>query len=116
MYLHCSYYRRRKGGINLRERLYITEKIKTKLNNKHSLKVDVIEQVWKDYNGITLVDTREEHRTHPPTEWFIGTSTNGVAIKIVFVPHKEIEGLVFLKTAYKPSSREIEIYKKRSML
>lgn len=58
-----------------------------------------------------IVDPREDHRTDPPTEWFISETDRQRKLKVAFVAK---DGNVFLKTAYEPNDVEIRIYAKHS--
>jgi hypothetical protein len=58
------------SGEMMTEDLFISDNVERKLNNKHSLRGQDVERLWKKYNGITLEDTRENHRTAPPLSGF----------------------------------------------
>ncbi|MGA7981011.1 MAG: hypothetical protein WCA32_12415 [Chromatiaceae bacterium] len=58
-----------------------------------------------------MIDTREEHRTQPPTRWFIAETNLGRKLKVVFVPKGED---VIIKTAYGPNEIERRMYRELS--
>ena len=97
-------------GVVMDLKLYISPDIAKKLKDKHSLYVSEVESVWANYNGITLEDTREQHRTSPATMWFIAKSPTGRDLKIVYVPEDDI---AYMRTAYDANATEIWLYKKR---
>lgn len=95
------------------EELYISDVVKEKLITKHNLNPDVVMSLWNSYIGVTILDTREQHRTIPPTEWFLARDANGLIIKLAFI--LDTDGIAFLKTAY-PVARNaqtvIKIFRK----
>lgn len=56
-----------------------------------------------------LEDAREEHRTHPPTQWFIAQTDTGRRLKVVFVEDVDA-GAIHIKTAYESNATEEKIY------
>ncbi|MGH8119300.1 MAG: ADP-ribosyl-(dinitrogen reductase) hydrolase [Gammaproteobacteria bacterium] len=70
---------------------------------------DEIVQCFANRTGIYLYDTREKHRSDPPTQWFISLTDFGRKLKVVFM-HKD--GNIYLRTAYTPKPTEIAIYSK----
>jgi hypothetical protein len=58
-----------------------------------------------------LEDTREDHKSDPPTLWFIAETYRGRKLKVVFIMRgKDIH----IRTSYPPNEDEIRIYNKRS--
>lgn len=53
-----------------------------------------------------LTDPREEHRTNPPTLWFIAETDKGRRLKICFVKVRAVNNSVAyeVKTVYEPST------------
>lgn len=68
-----------------------------------------VEDAWYLHEGHFLEDTREDHKSEPPTLWFISETINGRKLKIVIVPNKEL-GVAALRTAYEPDENEVKIY------
>ena len=89
-----------------------SERILEKLQDKHDgvTKSEVIE-CFDNSDDRTLEDTREEHKTIPPTQWFISETNRGRQLKICFV-FDEDENTVYVITAYKHNSEEIRIFEK----
>ena len=49
--------------------------------------------------------TREEHRTNPPTHWFLAETCYGRLLKVVFVPDTNGKD-IYIKTAYEPNEQK----------
>jgi hypothetical protein len=95
-------------------RLVITERVMEKLVEKHKVsRAEVVQcfamQCFANKLGRLLEDDREDHRTTPPTRWFIAETDAGRELKIVFVREDDV---VFLKSAYEPDAEEKRIYNK----
>jgi len=88
-------------------RLVISQAVAKKLAEKHRVSRRELEQCFENRIGGLLLDTREEHRTDPPTLWFLAETDAGRKLKVVFVQRGE---LVFVKTAYDANDDEKEIY------
>ncbi len=87
--------------------IIISPRIDAKLDAKHTVEREEIEQCFDNRCGFNLVDDREEHRTDPPTLWFIAQTRTGRLLKIIFI-HKD--GNIHVKSAYEPNEVEIAIY------
>lgn len=94
-------------------KIAITPKVLAKLEQKHGVTPKEVEQCFLNRTGGFLEDTREQHRTDPPTQWFIGETNKGRRLKVVFV-RRQIEAgpQIDLRTAYVPNAEEIRIYEK----
>lgn len=92
--------------------LIISNPVKRKLMVKHGgITEQEILECFANRERCCLIDDREDHRTDPPTQWFIGETDRGIKIKVVFI---ENESDLIIKTAYTPNSLEIEIYEENS--
>ena len=90
--------------------IVIAPRILTKLQNKSPpVSQKEVEQCFANKSGRLLKDTREKHRTNPPTLWFIAKTNQNRALKIVFM---QIGLNVNLKSAYDPNPDELHIYNK----
>ncbi len=89
-----------------------SKKVLEKLEEKHCgiTKTDVLE-CFDNSDGRALEDTREEHITVPPTQWFISETNRGKRLKVCFV-YVEEENTVYIKTAFEPNDTEIYIFEK----
>jgi hypothetical protein len=89
--------------------LIITDKIAEKLWSKHGVMRADVEQCFANRQGGLLEDTREGHRTDPPTWWFISETDRGRRLKIVFI---ERDGSYYIKTAYDANDAEEQLYER----
>ena len=89
--------------------LVISQKISEKLATKHNVSPDEVAQCFANREGQFLLDPREEHRSDPPTLWFIAETNFGRKLKVVFI-HKE--GNNYLRSAFPPDENELRIYRK----
>ena len=89
----------------------ISNHTKFKLQTKHNLADPkcAIREAFCNMDGDFLIDTREEHASDPPTEWFISETNYGVKLKVCFI---EKDGVFHIRTAYTPNAEEIRIYEK----
>ena len=53
--------------------IIISSQTRLKLKNKHNIPdpESAIREAFCNMEGETLIDTREDHQSDPPTEWFI---------------------------------------------
>ncbi|EAA8759593.1 hypothetical protein LB105_003636 [Salmonella enterica] len=88
----------------------ISGKIRRKLADKTPpVTEEDIVQCFSNRDGNFLEDTRENHKSDPPTQWFISETDYGVKLKVVFVYYPD-RG-VAIRTAYAPNDTEVSIYK-----
>jgi len=59
-----------------------------------------------------IEDAREEHRTRPPTMWFIGETNQFRRLKVVYIQTRA--GDLLIKTAYEPDDIEEWIYEQEA--
>jgi hypothetical protein len=73
--------------------LIISTRVREKLANKiPPVTEEELLQCFENRSGKYLLDMREEHRTDPPTRWFIAQTHYGRELKVVFVPKKNEQG------------------------
>jgi hypothetical protein len=77
--------------------LVISPAILSKLEIKHKVSKREVEQCFRNKYGNYLEDARENHKTNPPTYWFVSNTNNLRRLKIIFVFK---DGNVHLKSAY----------------
>jgi len=87
--------------------IIVTTRIDNKLDKKHAVTVEEVDQCFDNRCGVNLIDDREDHRTDPPSLWFIAETNRGRLLKIVFVYR---DGNIYLKSAYEPNEDEVKIY------
>jgi len=86
--------------------------VKQKLAEKHGVSVDEVQQCFANREGGLLEDTREDHKSDPPTQWFIAETDYGRRLKVVFI-FKDVN--ILLKTAYVPNCKEEKIYQRHAV-
>lgn len=91
-------------------RFVFSDRILDKLDEKHGVsKKEVIECFYNSNDQDYLEDSREEHKTIPPTQWFLSYTDNGRLLKVVFVLKVETNTF-YIKTAYEPSQQVIDMF------
>jgi hypothetical protein len=60
----------------------------------------------------SLIDTRDRHRTKPPTRWFIAETNTMRRLKIVFITARSGDHII--KTAYDPDDSEAKLYEEET--
>lgn len=93
----------------------MSPRIRQKLEDKHGVSEEEVRQCFQNVEGEFLRDRREDHRTDPPTHWFIAPTNRNRLLKVVFVARKEeaedgTRVRIDVKTAYPPAQDEIDIY------
>lgn len=91
--------------------LILSPAIRAKLKVKHCVDEKEIEQAFANRSRGFLVDTREEHLTNPPTEWFVAETDRGRKLKVCFV--REF-GNIYIKSAYEVEQYIVDIYEKHA--
>jgi hypothetical protein len=92
--------------------LIISHSVRVKLGNKTPpVTREEIEQCFANRSGRYLEDTREDHKSNPPTQWFIAETYYGRKLKIAFIQRDKS---TVIRTAYDPSKEELRIYTKFS--
>jgi uncharacterized DUF497 family protein len=93
-------------------RIAVSDATRDKSLSKHQVNMREVEMCFENRDGATLIDTREDHRTDPPTQWFIAETNQGRMLIVCFVLKA---GVCPLKTAYEPNAEECRIYKTHAM-
>lgn len=89
--------------------IIISSRIDQKLDSKHTVSAQEVDQCFDNKCGFNLIDDREAHQTDPPTLWFIAETNKGRLLKII---HVFRDGNIYLKSAYEPDDVEIGIYER----
>jgi len=98
--------------------LSISSAVRNKLHEKHRVSEEEIIQCFSSREKGFLEDTREEHKTRPPTLWFVAETDYGRTLKIMFIYEDKIDEdgvkskVVSIKSAYEPSADVVRIYNK----
>lgn len=92
--------------------LEVSEKIREELANKQpAVTVKEVEEALLNREGQLLIDNREQHRTTPPTLWFVSRTNRNRILKVMIVVEN---GRVYLKSAYDATAEVIRIYESKS--
>ena len=91
-------------------KLYIHSSVEQKLKKKHGVDPHEVHEVWNKYDGITLVDTREQHRSNPATEWFVAETVSYRKLKVIFIPVEDL-GYAILRSCYEANQKEINLFR-----
>ncbi len=83
-----------------------------KLRTKHGVEKHEVIECFDSRSKKALIDDREEHRTDPPTQWFISETDAGRRLKVVFIRISASEAVI--RTAYEPSEDEERICQQRA--
>lgn len=86
----------------------ISHKILEKLRDKHGVSERDVHQCFENRTGGLLYELRKEHKTDPPTRWFIAPTHKCRLLKICYI---ERDGDQYLRTAFPPDSTELHIYR-----
>jgi hypothetical protein len=92
--------------------LYLSPSVREKLRKRQITEAHVT-QCFANRNGKYLIDDREEHRTAPPTKWFVASTDYGIILKVCFVFDPDTK-LIEIKTAYPATAEVAAIYKKKA--
>lgn len=89
--------------------LIISDKIRMKIGDaSHGGITDKeVRECFMNRCGKVVRDDREQHRTDPPTQWFVAETHLGKKLKIVYVEDDEH---VYLKSAYLATKTIQEIF------
>lgn len=90
-------------------RLIIYPLILDKLEKKHGVSADEVEQAfWNRTSGLAK-ETRPQNQGEEPRFWFISMTDTGRDLKVVFFFDHKVPVIV---TAYEPSDDEVNFYEK----
>lgn len=88
----------------------ISRNISEKIYKKHNVIEEEVYECFLNRDGSLLKDSRLNHRTDPPTMWFIARTDHNRLLKIVFIEFSD--GRYEIKTAYEPNEEEVKIYER----
>jgi len=88
----------------------ISANVRDKLTNKHNVQINEICQCFCNREKGFLRDSREEHQSNPPTQWFVAETNNGRRLKIIFIA--EDDNTITIKSAYEATDDVTRIYEK----
>ncbi len=90
--------------------IYISDWVARKLLEKHDVTEPEVYQCFYNNTAKYVQDTRKEHRTNPPTLWFIAETDAKRRLKVVFLPYSKTEYV--LKTTFPPNKDEERLWKR----
>ncbi|PID44069.1 MAG: ADP-ribosyl-(dinitrogen reductase) hydrolase [Proteobacteria bacterium] len=88
-------------------KLKISARVKEKLRKKHNVGVDEVIECFANREGGIYKDVREDHKTNPPSLWFIAETNMGLHLKVVYINKN---GEIHIKTAYPANKTEKNLY------
>ena len=86
----------------------ISRDVQNKLHEKHLVSIKEVKQCFSNKHAGDLEDSRAEHKTDPPTKWFISETDKGRQLKIIYMI--DSAGNIHLKSAYPPEGAAVSIY------
>lgn len=85
-----------------------------KLLEKHRVTTKEVGECFANGEGLYFVDDSEEHRTDPPTYWFMAPTNHNRMLKICFV-RQGSDGDI--KTAFQPTNeKHLDLYRQLAKL
>ena len=90
--------------------LVFSEAVTAKLDKRHKVTKQEVEECFANVTRGYLLDTREEHQTDPPTHWFIEETNAGRQLCICFMQMPNMD--IHVKTAFEPDEKRYHVYRK----
>ncbi len=90
----------------------ISKKTAQKLRERHGVDLHEVIECFENRTKSPIEETREEHRSYPPTQWFIAETDTGRRLKVVFIQISPVKTVI--RTAYEPDDIEEEIYERKT--
>jgi uncharacterized DUF497 family protein len=91
--------------------LRISQAVLDKLDQKHGVSRREVEQGFENKCGLYLEDDREDHKSDPPTLWFVAPTSQGRLLKIIFIYR---DGLVHLRSAFDADAAVQHLYDQKA--
>ena len=88
--------------------LFMSKDVEEKLKTKHDVVPREVQECFNNRLRTYLEDTKEDHKTNPPTWWFVGETDLERELKVCFIYRKGVG--YEIKTAYEPNGQEREVY------
>lgn len=80
-----------------------------KLIEKHDVTREEVNQCFMNRSSPSFEDRRAEHRTDPPTFWFVAETDRGRVLKVVYI---EKDDHFAIKSAFEPKDGSDALYEK----
>jgi len=93
-------------------RLIVSKSIEAKLNDPTpGVSLREVQEAIANRAGKLLIDDRAEHKTNPPTYWFVAETNKGRMLKVMMV----LDGNdAYLKSAYGATPTVIQIFERKA--
>ena len=88
--------------------IVISKKVSEKLKDKHQVTEKELLEAFNNRTGKFLMDPREEHRSDPPTMWFVALTNHRRLLKVCFIQRDDD---THIRTAYTANDVELRIYR-----
>jgi hypothetical protein len=85
----------------------ISPRVEAKLREKHDVSTSEVAECFANRWGKFYTDDREDHRTDPPTYWFVSETDRGRMLKLAFVRYPEHFAIT---SAYEPKDGSDVLY------
>jgi uncharacterized protein YqcC (DUF446 family) len=96
--------------------LHISLKVRAKLAQPdHNVTEEEIVQCFANRHRGYCTDSRPEHQTPIPTQWFVSETDYGRWLKVVFI-HDQLTNIIEVKSAYPATAEVTRIYEKYSLI
>ena len=89
------------------QNLKISDAVLEKLKTKHGVTRREVEQCFENKCGLVLEDDREDHKSDPPTLWFVAPTNDQRELKVIFIWR---DGALHLRSAYDADEKVKRIY------
>lgn len=89
--------------------IFASAEVQAKLAVAHRVTMEEVSECFANRCGDFLADTREVHKSDPPTLWFVAETDHGRKLKIVFMHFGD---RIVIRSAYEPNGDELRIYDK----
>lgn len=87
--------------------MQISRTVRDKLRDKHGVTINEVRECFENRVAPQLIETRPNHVTNPPSQWFLARTNHGRLLKVVFIME---DGEINIKTAYEPEKPTIDYY------
>ena len=92
-------------------RVVIYSSIIEKLQTKHDVSANEVEEAFLNRTGQLAKEARERNQGDEDRWWFISTTDKGRELKVVFFNDVD-ETIPVIITAYEPNDDEVKLYEK----
>ena len=90
-------------------RFIFSPAIREKIEKTHNVFISEVEECFYNRDGEFCEDNREQHKTDPPTQWFVAETDRGRKLKVIFVLS---EDGIRIKSAYDANQAVCRLYQK----